>query len=337
MAVSAADIAPKAYGKSTTPSHEAEDASLDLRNLSVLNPHPLEASKVSLDKEQYLQDVAQEATQILVAGLFNLETEPSDVGPLAILPKVCTTVLPREKKIPEPKAETRWEKFAKEKGIDGRKKSRKVWDEDMQEWRPNWGYGRANDGIMNHAIVEIKEGADPEEDPWSKARGDKRARVNKNLLNQARNMERSGKGRERKNALRTAGIPVDLDASSGKSSKKRGRDGTKAALTMVQQSTASMGKFDSKRDGEPGKRSKKARQSFKPVVQDAASEQQASMKILNAVMINKNKTKGEARASSKASLAAYDAVEGDPDKGAKKKKGKGAQGKFKKITKKRSK
>ena len=55
------------------------------------------------------------------------------------------------------------------------------------------------------------------------------------------------------------------------------------------------------------------------------------------VMIGKSKSadkEGAAR-NSKASLAAYDAVEGPHDPGAKRKKGKGAAGKAKKFTKRR--
>jgi regulator of ribosome biosynthesis len=57
----------------------------------------------------------------------------------AELPKP-TTVLPREKPAPKPKEETRWEAFAKEKGIKKRKRERMVWDEEKKEWAPRWGY-----------------------------------------------------------------------------------------------------------------------------------------------------------------------------------------------------
>ncbi len=39
----------------------------------------------------------------------------------------------------------RWEKFAQEKGIQKRKRSVKVWDEDQQEWRRRFGYQKAGD------------------------------------------------------------------------------------------------------------------------------------------------------------------------------------------------
>lgn len=52
--------------------------------------------------------------------------------------------------------ETRWDRFAKEKGIMGSKRSRMMWDDDLKEWRPRHGFKRANDGVLNHAIVEVK-------------------------------------------------------------------------------------------------------------------------------------------------------------------------------------
>lgn len=88
--------------------------------------------------------------------------------------------------IPKPKAPTRWEQYAKLKGIQNKKKSRMVWDEEAkvrvtpgrirventllvfaykclvltacqiscvsQEWRPRWGYKRAGDTSKDWAI-----------------------------------------------------------------------------------------------------------------------------------------------------------------------------------------
>lgn len=62
----------------------------------------------------------------------------------------------RAKPIPEAKKETKWEKFAKEKGIQKKKRARMIWDEQTNEWRPRWGYKRANGGIEDMPIVELK-------------------------------------------------------------------------------------------------------------------------------------------------------------------------------------
>jgi hypothetical protein len=171
----------------------------------------------------------------------------SDAGPVAELP-AAVTVLPRsvpsiscdrrdvtpngvayrrsgrEKPIPQPKKETKWEKFAREKGIKKKKKDRMIWDEPEQEWRPRWGFKRANAGVEELPIVEVKpvsqppvsssilvealgleaspdqsdlnaafrafrgrQGQDPFADPWSEARKEKKGRVAKNLEQQAKN------------------------------------------------------------------------------------------------------------------------------------------------------
>ena len=57
----------------------------------------------------------------------------------ATLPPPVTR-LPRAKPLPAPKAMTRWEAYAKEKGITKRKRDRMIFDEEMQEWRPRYGY-----------------------------------------------------------------------------------------------------------------------------------------------------------------------------------------------------
>jgi len=49
--------------------------------------------------------------------------------------------LPRQKPVPKPKEPTRWEKFAAEKGIHKKKKSKLVRDEVTGEWGRAYGYG----------------------------------------------------------------------------------------------------------------------------------------------------------------------------------------------------
>lgn len=65
----------------------------------------------------------------------------------------------------------------------------------------------------------------------------------------------------------------------------------------------------------------------------------AAASVMLKVMLKKSKSadKEAAARSAKESLVAYDAVEGPRDQGARRKKGRGAIGKAKKITKKRAK
>ena len=111
----------------------------DLGRLSALNTTPV--AKCSFSDARAMQERARDSVQLIVGRLFSLPSEPADHGRLADLP-APTTVLPREKPIPKPKPPTRWEQFAKEKGIQKKKKDRMVYDDATKEWRPQWGKSR---------------------------------------------------------------------------------------------------------------------------------------------------------------------------------------------------
>ncbi len=145
-------------------------------------------------------------------------------------------------KIPEPKPETKWEKFAREKGILKKKKDRMVYDEAAGEYKPRFGYKGINKGLEDQAIVEIKPGDDPFADPWAEDRKNKKERIEKNkknqMKNEARNNKKGKKGSEGGgfDPSKMPGIPVDL------SNKKKGKAGVRNTLQLVQHSTASMGR-----------------------------------------------------------------------------------------------
>jgi regulator of ribosome biosynthesis len=139
--------------------------------------------------------------------VFDLPVESSELGPLATLPREEMR-FPREKRIPEPKPETKWAKFAKEKGIKKKKKERMVFDEEQQEFRPRYGYKGANKTIEEHAVVEVKSGQDRFADPWAAAKEEKKARAAKNKDQQIRNLERASgikRGKQRSKSADTYG------------------------------------------------------------------------------------------------------------------------------------
>jgi regulator of ribosome biosynthesis len=96
-------------------------------------------------------------------------------------------VIPREKPLPKPKKETKWEKFAREKGIQKRKKGRMIYDEEKEEYAPRFGYKKANDDLHDWAM-EMKNGQDIMQDPWEAKQKEKNQRIHKNLENQAKNL-----------------------------------------------------------------------------------------------------------------------------------------------------
>ena len=216
---------------------------------------------------------------------------------------------PYMKPPPQPKQETKWEKFARERGLplNKEKRGRKVWDETAGEWKYRHGYEKANSKDKEWPIMEVKAGDDPLEDPWEKARDAKRTRTDKNVENRMRNEERSGgmdkgttnrmlKSQERsrkqgklggnldRDNVPPTGVPVDLKAA-----QKRGKESTLAALAATQRSTASLGQFDQMRQGEPERRKalaklKKRKFELATDKKVIATEGEKSMKILNTVV-----------------------------------------------------
>ena len=122
--------------------------------------------------------------------IFDCPVESSDVGPLVVLPSE-NSMMPRSHKLAEEKPDTKWEKFAKEKGIKKKKRDRMVFDEDSDEFKPRFGYKRVKNGVEDLPIVEVKAGQDPYADPWAAARVEKKDRVKKNEKNMMQNKKRA--------------------------------------------------------------------------------------------------------------------------------------------------
>lgn len=60
--------------------------------------------------------------------------------------------------MPKPKAPTKWERFAKEKGISHKTRERDEWDEERQAWVPRWGKGGKNKDKEEQWLTEVKAG-----------------------------------------------------------------------------------------------------------------------------------------------------------------------------------
>ena len=267
MVVQAIEIAPAAYAsKGTSHVEKEDDLSYDLGNLLACDTHPFQ-----FQNEKELTKFTRENFQLLMNQIFQLPSEESDLGPLALLP-LPTTVIPREKRVPEAKKETRWEAFAKEKGIMKKKKTRMVYDEDKEAFAPRWGYKRANDDTNDWAM-EYKTGQDIYSDPWTDKAQEKKERVQKNLRQEVKNKEHMTGTKKI-----PSGIPVEL------LDQKKGKEGTKATLKKTQFSTASMGKFDDKRQGEPERKKEGKRHQRAPVVGHETSERERSMNVVDRLL-----------------------------------------------------
>lgn len=105
------------------------------------------------------------------------------------MPDLPSTSVPREKHIPKPKLLTKWEQFKKDKGLITRKKDKLVFDEASQEWRPAFGWKRANSD-KNEWIVPAKEGDELGSDPFIEKRRSKKKAVQLQKKNEIANKRR---------------------------------------------------------------------------------------------------------------------------------------------------
>jgi regulator of ribosome biosynthesis len=67
--------------------------------------------------------------------------------------------LPRAKPLPKPKPPTKWERFARAKGIQSRRRDRKAWDEEGQAWVARWGWKGKNKAEETQWLHEVPANA----------------------------------------------------------------------------------------------------------------------------------------------------------------------------------
>lgn len=99
-----------------------------------------------------------------------------------------TTVVPRFRALPSEKILTKWQKYAKEKGISKKKRSRMVWDETIEDYAPRWGaYSIKHNASKAQAIIEVKKGEDPNQDPYEKQGLEKQLETEKQNMKTLKN------------------------------------------------------------------------------------------------------------------------------------------------------
>ncbi|KAH9943207.1 RRS1-domain-containing protein [Epithele typhae] len=251
---------------------------VDTGFLTVTDTNPVDSESYEVDLEEYLMSTARDGAQTLLASLFSLPTTSTDDGPLAQLPPP-TTQLPRAKPLPKPKPPTKWEQFAKAKGIQKTRRDKKVWDEEKQEWVNRWGWKGANKDKEVQWATEVPANADPDFDPAKIARTERKARVAKN---------------ERQHLQNLARTEAHAGASSANAAdKKQYIDRT---LAVTRASTASMGKFDRTLEGE--KKLKGIKRKFEPTETSAENEKSQNLAILSKLDKNPSAKKSRTGESS---------------------------------------
>ncbi|XP_052069991.1 ribosome biogenesis regulatory protein homolog isoform X1 [Mytilus californianus] len=247
------------------------DVIIDEGNLLVCDTNPIDFKLQKKNREDYLKDLSRDNTQILINRIWQLPTHREDEVVVAELPDVKTPI-PREKPVPKKRKATKWEEYARMKGINKKKKGRMVYDEQSKEYKPRWGYKRANDDTKDW-LIEVPQNADPFEDQFEKRKKKKQERTSKNELQRLRNIARSQKTK----------VPgVGLTPTIAPSKDHLGK-----ALAIAKKSTASIGKFtESLPKEKPSKFTGKKRK-FEPNYGDVKKENTKQLDILNNVL---NKT-----------------------------------------------
>ncbi|KAJ6664027.1 hypothetical protein lerEdw1_008981 [Lerista edwardsae] len=262
--------------RSVTVQKELE-LEFDLGNLLGVDKNPVAraVAGASPQREALLRSLARDNTQLLVAQLWALPSERAEGGArpvVAQLPEPSTR-LPREKPLPKARPLTRWEQFARLKGIRPTRKKRGtlVWDEAAKEWRRRWGYRRAGGDPSRDWLLEVPDAADPLEDQFAKRRQEKREKVARNELNRLRNLARAhhaGRG----------GPPAELHPTGHQDRAELGR-----VTALARLSTASRGRVQPRLPKESpappssGARGKKRR--FEPVLGDLEGERKRHLEL----------------------------------------------------------
>ncbi|KAF7169464.1 hypothetical protein CNMCM5623_002173 [Aspergillus felis] len=211
MATAASEAKPKPEKLPVTVS-KPTPYTFDLGYLMANDPNPLELPR-SEPLNVSLKAIARDGTQSLLNQLLTTcpITSSAQNGVLLTLPPP-TTVLPRHKPLPTPKQPTKWELFARKKGIgkysskpgaalaDKERRKKLVYDEEKGEWVPRWGYKGKNKSD-DEWLVEVKEKDwKKEEEAAAKgssirglSRADRKERIRRNERKMRSNERRSRK------------------------------------------------------------------------------------------------------------------------------------------------
>lgn len=227
------------------------------------------------------QQTATEATTALLHAIFSRPVEDTPDGRYASLPK-ADFGLPRSKPIPKERAQTKWEKYAQEKGIQKKRRDRLILDEATGEYIPRYGKNGKN-SLERDVIIPHKESMADDADPFAKKKKEKQKHIKQNRKKNLSNLGRAAKnaGLEPMQALDVARV-----GPSGK--KFLPKRGLNDSLSIAQRSTASAGRFDGRVSKEPkqkirGRKKKHASIGGRDAMQ---KEKQRISKIADSILKN---------------------------------------------------
>lgn len=196
----------------------------DLGHLSTTDANPLPPSKDLLSqplpsRNEVLKSIARDGAQSLLTTLLtssNTNIQSTSESLLMLLPP-CedTDRTPRWKPLPKPKEPTKWEQFAKKKGIgkfggnlkggaaleDRRKNA--VYNEETGKWEKKWGYkGKKEGGVQDDWLVELdskqtrkEQGLSDGQTIRNEGKREKMERMRRQERKERANSRRQGRGK----------------------------------------------------------------------------------------------------------------------------------------------
>ena len=184
-----------------------------------MDPNPLPSISSLLgqplpQRNETLNSVARDGAQSLLNTLLTTCPIASTPDGLVMTLPAPVSRLPRWKPLPKPKAPTKWELFARKKGIGkfggslkggaAQEERRKnlVYDEESGEWVKKWGHKGANKKEEGQWLVELdddklgkeKEGADAGKNVRMEGRRERKERIKRQERRQRNNERRMRKG-----------------------------------------------------------------------------------------------------------------------------------------------
>jgi len=256
------------------------DLDTDLGHLLVIDPNPLDLADGQVPGDEELLNLCRDGAQVLVNALWQLDTERVEEAIVAKLPPP-TFILPREKPVPKPKMMTKWEKYAKEKGIEKKKKKdRLVWDDVVSKWVPQFGYKKVVTEAEKNWMIPMKGNAPDNEDPFEKMAEAKREKVAKNELQRLRNLAKT-----KKVSVPSVGVVPSVAKPGVQVKAVSQSEDLRKAAEIAKTSTASLGKFqeDLNKKLEKSAKTKGNKRKFESNTGDADSEKAKSLRVLETI------------------------------------------------------
>ncbi|XP_071815159.1 ribosome biogenesis regulatory protein homolog [Apostichopus japonicus] len=258
--------------KSITVEKDIE-VDVDCGNLLVCDQNPIDIKLYRSNRNEFISSLARDNTQLLFNQIWKLPIHKVDDVVVAEIPDPQIRI-PREKPVPKAKKLTKWQEYAELKGIQKRKRSRLVFDEETKEWVPRFGYKSKND-LKKDWLLEVPDNADPFEDQFAKKKGEKKERVAKNELQRLRNIARAQKSK-----VPGIGLIPKLQQS---------QDEVNQAFHLAKKSTASIGRFEEKLPKEIVEKNSRKKRKFEPTFGQLDKEKDREKKILNHILLGKPK------------------------------------------------